>query len=115
MQLSPGEEAEPGADPGQTRFAPQAAPQLLDGQPVDVQALDGLLRQFLYRLTDLGGGSSESEGPYNAIAWVEVGLVALVGLEVGRRWRRRRTTPLTGEADWLGWIDLDGPSPEALL
>jgi hypothetical protein len=106
MELSPGEEAEPKADPGGPRFAPQTVPQLLEALPVDIQALDGMLRQIMYRLTDLGSDGSESVGPHNVIFWVEVGLVALAGLEVGRRWRRRRTAPLTAEADWLGWIDL---------
>jgi hypothetical protein len=115
MELLPGEEAEPRADPGETRFAPQTAPQLLDGQLVDIQVLDGLLHQILYRLTDLGGDGSEGESPHNVIAWVMVGSVALAGLEAGRRGRRRRTAPLTAAADWLGWIDLDGPSPEAVL
>ena len=115
LQLSPGEEAAPGADPGETRFVPQTAPQLLDGQPVDIPALDGLVRQFLYRLTDLGGDGSESEGAHDVMAWVAVGSVVLAGLEAGRRWRKRRTAPLTAAADWLGWIDLDGPCPEAVL
>ena len=115
MELSPGEEAEPRADPGETRFAPQTAPQLLDGQLVDLQVLDGLLHQILYRLTDLGGDGSEGEGPQNAIAWAVLGSAVLAGLETGRRWRRRRTAPLTAAADWLGWIDLDGPSPETVL
>jgi hypothetical protein len=115
MELSPGEEAEPRADPGETRFAPQTAPQLLDGQLVDIQVLNGLLHRILYRLTDLGGDGSESEGRHEVMAWVAVGSVALAGLEMGRRLRRRRTAPLAASADWLGWIDLDGPSPEAVL
>jgi hypothetical protein len=115
MELPPHEQAEPRADPGEARFAPQSALQLLDGLPVDIQALDGLLQQVLHRLTDLGGNGSESEGQHEVISWV-VGSVALAGLmEVGRRLRRRRTLSLTVEADWLGWIDLDGPSSELLL
>jgi hypothetical protein len=113
-ELSRGEEGEPRADPGETRFAPQTAPQLLDGLPLDIQVLDRLLHQFLGRLTDLGGEWSEGEGSHDVIAWVVAGSVALAGLEAGRRWRRRRTAPLTAEADWLGWIDLDGPSLETL-
>jgi hypothetical protein len=114
MELSPREEAEPRADPGETHFAPQTALQLLDGQPVDIQALEGLLRRFMHRLTDLGGNGSESEGLHDVIA-VVVCSVALAGLEAGRRLRRRRIVPLTASADWLGWIDLDGPSSETLL
>jgi hypothetical protein len=114
MELSPGEEAGPTADPGETPFAPQTAPQLLDGQPVDAQGLDGLVRQFLW-LTDLGSDGSASEGLHNVMCWVVLGSVALAGLEVGRRWRRRRTGPLDAEGEWLGWIDLEGPSPETLL
>ena len=115
MELSPREEAEPSADPGEMRFAPRTALQLLDGLPVDIQALDGLLQQVLHRLTDLGGNGSESEGAHDVMAWVAVGSVVLAGLEAGRRWRKRRTAPLTAAADWLGWIDLDGPCPEAVL
>lgn len=115
MELLPGEEVEPSAEPGEMRFDPQAARQLLDGQRLDIQALDGLLYQFLNRLTDLSDDWSESAGAHNAIAWVVAGSVALAGLEVGRRWRRRRTASLSADADWLGWIDLDGPPSEALL
>jgi hypothetical protein len=114
MELSPGEEVEPSADPGETRFDPQAARELLDGQRLDIQVLDGLLQQFVYRLTELGDDLSESQGAHNVIAWVVAGSVALAGLEAGRRWRRRRHGPLNAEADWLGWIDLDGPSTETL-
>jgi hypothetical protein len=96
------------------RFDPQAARLLLDGQRLDFQVLDGLLNQFLYRLTDLGDDLSESEGAHNVIAWLVAGSAALAGLEAGRRWRRRRSGLLHADADWLGWIDLDGPSTETL-
>jgi hypothetical protein len=113
MERSPREEAEPRADPDETRFAPQTAPQLVDGQPLDIQALEGSLRRFLHQLTDLDGNWSEIEGSLDVIALVVVS-VGLAGLEVDRRLRRRRIVPLTAEADWLGRIDLDGPSSENL-
>ncbi len=74
--------------------------------PADGVPLADAVDQFLARLDHLGVGGSETDDTPEYVLWPTACAAALISLEVGRRWRKRR---VEGEPDDEPSVSTRGP------
>jgi hypothetical protein len=98
---------------------PQGAAQLLDHLPIDSQAVDRALVQFMHRIEGLGNELGQAPRGVSLLGWVVLGAVATKAIRSARRRLRKKRAPLKAiglSDDSLSWMtDLDSTGSGAVV
>lgn len=98
---------------------PQGAAQLLDHLPIDAQAVDRALVQFMHRIEGLGDELGQAPRGVSLLGWVVLGAVATKAVRSARRRLRKKRASLKAlglSDDSLSWMtDLDSTRSGAVV